>query len=461
MRRAAGALATIAALAIAREASAQCQGRPTDGGGYMGYAYGAAPVQSFATADGRVHYATSGPHAPALASTRGDSVPDTVAFAAQTGQEALAKYAEMGFKRPPAEGCASNGGDAKMDIYLVRFAGADGSTARESCNAGACASFVLVESTFSGRGYPTVNEGFRTVVTHELFHAVQNAYSTQMEAFWAEGTAQWAMKTLHPELRDCEAQLPAFFKEPKRSLDTPPAGAAVGYLYGAAVLPLFLSLRYGESIVREIFEAEGAGAKTVDATASALEAKGSSMAEAMPLFRAWNVATKDLAGTGGYPNAKSYPGITAVEALADGATAITSGLGSFAYRGTLDTATKISLETDATRNAGVLVPVIDGAPDLEQAKVLPADAQGEVLVVVAGITSKKTDAPFTIRYGAPGGSSGGGGGGGGGDGGCATAPSSATFGASAWHAYGSGALAALVALVTRIAKRRRNRTHAR
>jgi hypothetical protein len=422
---------------MAREASAQCQGRPTDSGGYQGYTYGAAPVQSFALADVRVHYATSGPHAPALASTRGDNVPDTVAFAAQTGQEALAKYAEMGFKKPLPEGCTSNGGDAKMDVYLVRFAGADGSTARESCNGATCASFVLVDSTFSGRGYPTINEGFRTVVTHELFHAVQNAYSTQMETFWAEGSAQWAMKTLHPELRDFEAQLPAFFREPKRSLDTPPAGAAVGFLYGASVWPLFLSLKYDADIIREIFEAEAAGAKTIDASAAVLEARGSSMAAAMPLFRAWNVATKDLAGTGGYPKAASYPGITEVQDLADGVSAITSGTGSFAFRGTLDKATKISLETDATRNAGVLVPIVDGAPSLDAAKALPADGTGEVLVVVAGITSKKTDAPFAIRYGAPGGA---GGGGGGDDGGCRTSPAPRTGG---WEAFGILGLAAL------------------
>ena len=397
-----GAVVLVSLFSAVHAHAAGCQGRPTDPAGFQGYSYAAEVVKAFAGARVSVHYATTGANAVDPASTRGDGVPDTVALAADVGDKALAKYAEMGFKAPPSDAsCASNGGDAKIDVYLVAFSGADGTTIPEACTGRACSSFVLAESTFKGRGYPTIAEGFQTVVAHELFHAVQNAYDSQLDRFWAEGTAQWAMKNVYPQLVDFEQALPAFFAEPARSLDTQPAGVTAGYLYGSAVWPLFLALRHGPDTVRAILEAEADGTKSVVAADAVLLTKGSSIAEDYPLFGAWNAATKTLAGTGGYPDAAKYPGVK-VAALADGVTAISSGLGYFAYRGSLGADASISLETDAARNAGVAVPIGGGKPDLARAVKLPANvAAGDVLVVVAGITTKKTDAPFTLHLGAP------------------------------------------------------------
>jgi hypothetical protein len=400
--RAALSVSALAALSFAmlgsRTARAQCAGRPTDASGVQGYAY-ASEARSFAQGAVRVHYALTGTHAPDLATTRPDGVPDTVAIAAEIGDGALRGFAARGFRAVPSDAaCTSNGGDAKVDVYFVRFAGADGATIPESCRGAACASFVLVDATFKGRGYATPNEGFTTVVTHELFHAVQNAYDAQLDRFWAEGTAQWATKALHPELQDFERQLPAFFAEPARSLDAQPSGVTAGFLYGSAVFPLFLETWKGEGFVKEALEAESAGSKAIDAVAFVLAKRGSSLAEAYPLFGAWNAATKDRAGTGGYPAAASYPGVKS-DVLEDGASAITSGLGYHVYAGTLDARQKVSLETDPARNAGVLVPLEGGKARLDRAQPLPAVAEGDVLVVVAGVTAKKSDAPFTLRLG--------------------------------------------------------------
>lgn len=382
-----------------------CSGRPTDPSGFGGYDYGTDVVKTYDTALVRVHYALTGKHAPTQTSTRADGVPDTVAFAGDTGQDALTRYAQMGFRAPPADTpCDSNGGDQRLDIYLVSFAGADGTTTPENCTGNICGSFVLSESVFANRGYKDAQEGFKTVITHELFHTVQNAYDAQLDRFWAEGSAQWAMKTLHPELPDFENQLPPFFQHPDHSLDALPSGAVAGYLYGSAVWPLFLTLSQGDGTVKAILEHEDNGKlKAMDAANAVLTAKGSSVGQAFTLFSAWNAATKSpvpVAGEG-YPEAATYPGIKKA-ALADGVMGITSGYSSYTYQGTLDTPTTISLSTDATRNAGLLVPITaDGKADLANAKPLPATASGAVLVVVAGITTKKTDGPFTIVYSTP------------------------------------------------------------
>jgi len=383
------------------DARAQCNNRPTDPAGYMQYIYGGVEVKTFATKDLLVHYATSGTHAADLATTRGDSVPDSVAFAGEDGQRALDKYAEVGFRKVPSDAaCVSNGGDGKLDIYLVKFAaGGDGTTVAE-CPGGACSSFVLVDSTFKGRGYKTIQEGFGTVVPHELFHAVQNVYDPEQDTFWAEGTAQWAMHVLHPEYDDFIRQMPAYFTDTTRSLDMTGGGVTAGFLYGSAVWPLFLDLKFGTATIREVFEAQATGKKSIAAVEAVLHAKSSSLAETYPVYCAWNASTKTYAGTGGFPDGAKYPGVKTI-ALEDGAAGITSGLGYFVYLADLPGKQQITLETDATRNGGVVVPLEGGKANLDKIAKLPTNVDGQALVIVAGITTKKTDAKFTLHLGPP------------------------------------------------------------
>ena len=402
MKRALGGLLAAAIFFGAGVAAAgTCVGRPTDTGGFMGYDYGANVVATFDGTRVRVHYTLTGEHAVVATTTRTDMVPDSVALAAQSGDTALALYTTMGFQTPPDDlSCASNGGDAKTDIYLVHFAGADGTTTPDNCTGRSCGSFVMCEATFVGRGYPTTSDGFRTVVSHELFHTVQNGYDQNLDRFWAEGTAQWAMKTVFPDLTDFENQLPPFFQQTSRSIDTPPSGTTSGFLYGSAVWPLFLTLHEGPNTVRSVLEKEADGTESRLAVDAVLMENGSSLADTYPVFGAWNAATKTLAGTAGYPEAAQYPGVTTIP-LADGATAITSAYGYYVYQGSLTDLSAVSIDTDDTRNSAVLVPIENGKAAVDKVQKLPANAQGDVLVVVAGITSKKTDAPFTLHIGAP------------------------------------------------------------
>lgn len=399
------ALATaLCALVAAREAAAACQGRPTDAGGFQTYSYGADEVKSYSGTSVVVHYTLTGAQAVTTTSTRADGVPDTVAYAADRGDEALSKYAAMGYNAIPSdEACASNGGDGKVDIYLLKLGVADGSTFAEcpgEALPNACSSFAIIDSTFTGRGYPSVDEGFSTVVTHELFHAEQNTYRANDGGFWAEGTAQWAMHQVHPELVDFVRQMPGFFQDPSRSIDSPPSGVGSTFLYGSAIWPLYLSLRFQNDVIHDIFVSESTDTDDAMTTIDkVLKTKNASLATEYPLFAAWNVGTGSLASTGGYPDAATYPGIK-TQGLTDGANAISSGFGYFVYRGTLTGASNITLDTDATRNAGVAVPVENGVMQLAKAQPLPASLSGDVIVAVAGITEKKTDAPFTIHVAA-------------------------------------------------------------
>ena len=380
--------------------------RPTDSGGDQGYAYGDVAPQTYGTSTVLVWYVTEGIHAVNHMSSRPDAVPDDVVEVARVTSDALERYLELGFLAPISDTlnpeCGENGGDERLDVYLVAMQGADGMTAIEPgrCatqgNATRCASHILAKADFAG-SYATPAEGIRTVLPHELFHAVQNAYDAELDRFWAEGTAEWAANWLDPSLRDFERNLPAFFTQTSRALDAPANGVTAAFLYGSAIWPQFLSERHGEEIVRAILEREAAvGGASLASTDSVLAEEQSSLAEEFALFSTWNAATGSRAGRGGYENAANYPLVPLKPLGSSPIRGVTSGLASFYYHAKLGTPARVSLETNSKRNTATLVPLLDGVARLDRATSLPAELTAEGIVVVSGITSSKTDAPFTL-----------------------------------------------------------------
>lgn len=406
-----GASALFSALLVAyavSAAAAECA-RPTDPSGASGYEYGKAPVSSFGNQQVLVWYTTQGEHAVNSTSSRADHVPDDVALVAAVTSDALLRYAAMGFRAPPSDSlspeCGSNGGDARFDVYLMNMRGADGQAVPESgrCVSDSpkqCASYLIAKSNYA-EYYDTAALGIRTVLPHETFHAVQNAYDADLDRFWAEGSAQWAAKELDPTLTDLERNLPAFFSQSARSLDAPPSGVTSAFLYGSAIWPVYLSERFGDDIVRTVLEKEAEqGDSAIVATGAVLSTMQSSLADAFPLFAAWNVATGPRTGSGGYLNALAYPEVDVRELSNSGSSAITSGLASFYYHTQTDAPMQVELDTDGMRNRGLLVPFEGGQARVDQATPLPAELNGDGIVVVSGITTNKKDAPFTVTLSA-------------------------------------------------------------
>ena len=384
-------------------------GRPTDPGGSQGLAYGSAEAALFDSESGRarIHYALSGPHAPPATATLQGDVPDAVVAAAEAADQALSKYEELGYLAPLGDGdspCGSNGDSDAVDVYIVNFASADGQAVYDHCEAGSpkrCAGFVLVENDYRGGAYADVAEGMRTVVPHELFHLVQNAYDADVERWWAEGSAQWAAKQVYPELQDLERFLPAFFESPWRPLDQPPAGVVSSFLYATAIWPVFLHERHDAELVREVFEGfSGDGASVFETTDAVLQARASSLAAEHLRFAAYNAATGERApSAGGYAAGADYPAVELTPFLAEpGASVpdVAAGLGAFYYAAHSDTALVLTLDGDPERVAAVLVPLVDGRAQLGDAAPLPAALEGDGVVIVAGQSLARTDAPFTL-----------------------------------------------------------------
>lgn len=402
------ALAALVALALTEEAArAQCQ-RPTDSGGFNGYDYGAAPVSSFDGKSVRVWYTTTGPHAVNPATTRTDMVPDNVATAASVADAALQTYAGMGFRAPLSDNGSGSvcGGSPALDLYMLHFNAADGDTAPEGCKsvgpAQACWTFGQIESKLESI-YGSFELGAHVVIAHELFHSVQYAYDASLDHFWAEGTAQWAAKTAYPMETDLESFLPAFFMHATQSIDVTGGGVVADYLYGSAIWPVFLTEHVAPDAVRGSLEQEATlGPPSMKAIDAALPAFGSSLADAFPTFAAWNAGTGMRAGTGGYAKAAAYPMLTLTPLPDGGTSAIATGFSTFYYAFDFGgTPQLITMQGDPTRVGARAFPLVGGKAQLDQLTPLPTTMSGPGVLVVAGVSSKKSDAPFTITVAPP------------------------------------------------------------
>jgi len=246
----------------------------------------------------RVHFTREGQHAvPAL-------VPDYAQEVADEYEAALAFYRdELGFLPPLADDFVTggNGGDARLDVYLIDFAtSADGAFRIDACLADEpqrCAGHMIHENDFDGRSYSSLSVANRTIASHELFHAIQHAYNANTGIVLGEGSAVWASETYAPELLDFELLIAGYFDRPERSLGQEPTGPVDAFSYGTAIFFRFLEERFSREVQRELWEALRAD-EQADASSwlgaldgVLIDEHDSSLADAFADFVRWNLYT--------------------------------------------------------------------------------------------------------------------------------------------------------------------------
>jgi outer membrane receptor for ferrienterochelin and colicins len=286
---------------------------------------------SFAAPDGRVrvwYVLDTAAAVPAEDTAPADGIPDFVADVAAVADESHRIYVdELGFRAPLADTAflpaAEAGGDERLDIYLVDFGEADGAFNVEACTPEAeivhCAGYMLLENDFAGAGYPSLEIAVRVVVSHEYFHAVQNAYDAGQDIKWSEGSAVWAEELAYPEQDDYERFVSRFLEKTFRPFERP-SGASFGdpYPYGAALWPAFLTERYGAEIVRQVWEACEGDVDFITATAEVLKREhGVALTDAWLEFTHWNLFTGERADPDrAYADAAGLPSVFLEPALA-------------------------------------------------------------------------------------------------------------------------------------------------
>ena len=320
------AAAAVGLLLLAAVAGPARAVRPTDGDGWYGNGYDeGVPVQSYPSPGGhfRVWYVTGsadavqpGDAAPA------DGVPDFVAEVAERADRTWASAVdERGF-RPPLDDSVYHdtpdfGGDSRYDIYLENISDADGYRVAEACTSAPdwCAGYFVMENDFTGFGYPSDSIGIRILTSHELFHALQDAYDADQDRKWTEGTAVWNQEETFPEQDDFEGFLSYFLDKPDRPFDRPGGGIADLYPYGAALWPQFQTERFGPDAVREVWEAcedtDGSNPDFLEAADEVLGGRyGSTLPEAWVEFSLWNLRTGPRADPArAYRDAGSWPSV--------------------------------------------------------------------------------------------------------------------------------------------------------
>ncbi len=252
-------------------------------------------VETFDTEHFRIHYTTAGTHRVPAADVDTDGVPDHVAGLADIYEQSLAAYGLLGFLGPVSDdGLPANGGDGRFDVYLVDFArSADGAYRSERCDGAVCSGYMVQENDFAGYGYPSVAVGNRTVASHELFHAVQAAYNVDQGAVFSEGTAVWASERFDPTLRDLEGFAYGYLDNAATPLDSGRGGPVDSFTYGAGIFFEYLSERFDDDVILELWQRVGADPEAfwfteVDAV---LASRDSTFAEAFAEFSSWTLLT--------------------------------------------------------------------------------------------------------------------------------------------------------------------------
>jgi len=229
------------------------------------------PGSSVESLDGdlvRVHFTRDGEDAVRPADTDGSGVPDAVEAVAAAYDEVLATFAAIGFRAPVTDlgTPQGDGGDGRLDVYLIDFAGAsDGAWVRERCELAhpRCSGYVVQENDFAGYGYPSYATATRILASHELFHAVQAAYDANQGANWSEATAVWASERFDPSLSDLEHFADGWLDKPDRSIDQEPTGPVDAYSYGLGIFAQYLWERFGDALHLSLWEAVEDGANGV------------------------------------------------------------------------------------------------------------------------------------------------------------------------------------------------------
>ena len=266
----------------------------------------------------RVHYSVEGPNVTLLEDDDGDGFPDYPQEVAATAESVLEFYEGMGFLAPLSEeemGLGELGGSYAFDFYLVDFGhNSDGQFTTDKCSGGVCSGFMSMENDFSGYGYSSLSYAVEVLTSHELFHAVQSAYTDGEPSWMSEGTAVWAEWQFIPGNNDFLGFCDAYLDDVGRTIDSPPAGSVTAFSYGTALFFQFLTERLGADagpLLQSYMVGRGED-DARDAIIDTIEALGSTLPEQWASFVRWNLATGRRAGVAeSYPFAEELRGIKA------------------------------------------------------------------------------------------------------------------------------------------------------
>jgi hypothetical protein len=165
---------------------------------------------------------------------------------------------KLGYRRPVKDG--QRGGNSKVDVYLEDI-GSQGyygwCVAEVAKGKREAPSHCVLDNDYSEFRDHTPIDNLRVTAAHEFFHTVQFAYDVAEDHWLMEATSTWMEERFADGVNDNLQYLPAGqVSRPGVPLDTfNPNGAEQ---YGNWVFFEFLSSRFGNGVVRSIWNQAGA-----------------------------------------------------------------------------------------------------------------------------------------------------------------------------------------------------------
>ncbi|RJR16492.1 MAG: hypothetical protein C4581_09715 [Nitrospiraceae bacterium] len=309
--------------------------RPTDGDDTDYYGGGIA-VWTYDSPGGhfKIHYTENDSNGDAVYGSDGDQgtvpayVTDLAGYLDNSWTETVTI---MGYAAPQSDDPA--GGDSRLDVYLVNM-NAFGYTSFDS---GPSDVYIVIENDFEGfpENLDPVDQrkgALKVTAVHEFFHASQFQYTTNEAAnrWWMEATGTWIEDIIYPEVKDylnytgfkyadsndngkwdsgetwykidgtavagTTSRPERWFDRPQYSLDSTEAS----HEYGTIVFAKYLSEKYGEGVIRSVWERIDTDTIALEAISDELLSRGTSLAAIFTVFQSANYR-RDYTDGGYYP----------------------------------------------------------------------------------------------------------------------------------------------------------------
>jgi len=262
----------------------------------------------------RIHYDTSGEHAPPLADVNpANGIPDYVDSTALVLEYVWSfEIDTLGFIEPVSDG--GEGGDLRYDVYLSDIGGMGyyGVTYPETIqpDGRTWSSYIELDNDyyeFDQLGYrDNPMAAVKVTAAHEFFHAIHfsiDAYEFSGNRFWwYEVSAVWMEDVVFDEVNDYLYYLKYFFHYPWFSLESFTydfSDPRSMHPYASCIWGRFLDEKFDRDVMRQIWEICGSipGYNVLPATDQVLNDYGSSFQDAFVEFTSWNYFTANRADT--------------------------------------------------------------------------------------------------------------------------------------------------------------------
>ena len=203
----------------------------------------------------RVYFDTSGPNAPDITTDDNqngisDYVDSTLVYLEYAWD---VEVNQLGYLPPFGDG--GEGGGDEIDVYIIEYGtGGYGGTYPTNSTNGTSSAYIKIDNGYTEYQYASKGyDALRITIAHEFFHAIQFRYSSDFTLrWWMEQSAVWMEERVWSDVNDYLAYLYYFFGQNTTSLDN--NDLFNNYMYGAALWPMYLSKRFDDGIIKDLWE---------------------------------------------------------------------------------------------------------------------------------------------------------------------------------------------------------------